>query len=42
MLSICNCYYEVYKIAKKDGQRRKSSNKYSTQNDIIGAGMFYL
>ena len=29
-LSIYNCYYEVYKMAKKDERRRKSSNKYST------------
>ena len=29
-LSIYSCYYEVYKMAKKDGKRRQSSNKYST------------
>ena len=40
-LSICNCYCELYKMAKKDGKRRNSSNKYSTQNDIIVAGMFH-
>ena len=40
-LSIYNCYYEVYKMAKKDERRRNSSNKYSTQDDIIGAGMFH-
>ena len=28
-------------MAKKDGKRRNSSNKYSTQNDIIGTGMFH-
>ena len=40
-LSIYNCYYEVYKMGKKDERRRNSSNKYSTQDDIIGAGMFH-
>ena len=39
-LSIHNCYYEVYKMAKKNERRRKLSNKYSTQNDVIEAGMF--
>ena len=29
-------------MAKKDGKRRNSSNKYSTQNDVIGAGMVYV
>ena len=41
-LSIHNCYYEVYKMAKKSERRRKLSNKYSTQNDVIGACMFYV
>ena len=41
-LSIHNCYYEVYKMAKKNERRRKLSNKYSTQNDVIGAGIFYV
>ena len=41
-LSIYNNYCELYKMAKKDGKRRNSSDKYSTQNDIIGAGMFYV
>ena len=41
-LSIYICYCELYKMAKKDGKRINSSNKYSTQDDIIGAGMFYL
>ena len=41
-LSIHNCYYEVYNMAKKNERRRKLSNKYSTQNDVIGAGMFYV
>ena len=41
-LSIYNCYNEVYKMAKKDERRRKLSTKYSTQNDVIGAGMFYV
>ena len=41
-LSIYNCYCELYKMAKKDGKRRNSSNKYSTQDDIIGAGMFHV
>ena len=37
-----NCYYVVYKMEKKDERRRKLSNKYSTQNDVIGAGTFYV
>ena len=41
-LSLYNCYCELYKMAKKDGKRRNSSNKYSTQDDIIGAGMFHV
>ena len=41
-LSIYICYCELYKMAKKDGKRRNSSNKYSTQDDIIVAGMFYV
>ena len=41
-LSIHNCYNEVYNMAKKNERRRKLSNKYSTQNDVIGAGMFYV
>ena len=28
-------------MAKKDGKRRNSSNKYSTQDDIIVAGMLH-
>ena len=40
-LSIYNNYCELYKMAKKDGKRIYSSNKYSTQDDIIGAGMFH-
>ena len=28
-------------MAKKDGKRRHSWNKYSTQDDIIVAGMFH-
>ena len=40
-LLIYNCYNEVYKMAKKNDRRRKLSNKYSTQNDIIGAGMLH-
>ena len=41
-LSIYNCYYKVYKMSKKNERRRKLSNKYSTQNDVIGAGTFYV
>ena len=41
-LLIYNCYNEVYKMAKKNERRRKLSNKYSTQNDIIVAGMFHM
>ena len=41
-LSIHNCYNEVYKMAKKNDRRRKLSNKYSTQNDVIGVGTFYV
>ena len=41
-LSICNCYCELYKMAKKNERRRKLSNKYSTQNDIIGAVMLHV
>ena len=41
-LSIYNCYYVVSKMEKKDERRRKLSNKYSTQNDVIGAGTFYV
>ena len=41
-LSIYNCYYVVYNMEKKDKRRRKLSNKYSTQNDVIGAGTFYV
>ena len=37
-----NCYYEVYKMKKKNERRRKLSNKYSTQNDVSGAGMFHV
>ena len=40
-LSIYNNYCELYKMTKKDGKRRNSSNKYSTQDGIIGAGMFH-
>ena len=40
-LSIYNNYCELSKMAKKDGKRRHSSNKYLTQDDIIGAGMFH-
>ena len=40
-LSIYNNYCELYKMAKKDGKRRNLSNKYSTQDDIIVAGMFH-
>ena len=40
-LSIYNCYCELYKMAKKDGKRRNSSNKYSIQDDIIVAGMHF-
>ena len=29
-------------MTKKNERRNKSSNKYSTQNDIIGAGMFHV
>ena len=28
-------------MAKKDGKRRNSSNKYSIQDDIIVAGMHF-
>ena len=41
-LSIYNCYYVVYKMEQEDERRRKLSNKYSTQNDVIGAGTFYV
>ena len=41
-LSIYNCYYELCKMAKKSERRRKLSSKYSTQNNAIGAGMFYV
>ena len=41
-LSVHNCYNDVYKMAKKNERRRKLSNKYSTQNDVTGAGMFYV
>ena len=41
-LLIHNCSYEVYKMAKKNERRRKLSNKYSTQNDVNEAGMFYV
>ena len=40
-LSIYNCYYQVYEIAKKNERIRQLSNKYSTQNDIIAEGMFH-
>ena len=29
-------------MTKKNEGKRQLSNKYSTQNDIIGAGMFHL
>ena len=41
-LLIYNCYYKAYKMSKKDERRRKLSNKYSTQNDVIGVGTFYV
>ena len=41
-LLIYNCYNEVYKMAKKNERRRKLSNKYSTQHEVSGAGMFHV
>ena len=41
-LSIYNNYCELYKMAKKDGKRRNSSNKCSTQDDITVAGIFHM
>ena len=41
-LSIYNNYCELYNMAKKDGKRINSSNKYSTQDDIVVAGMFHM